>query len=84
MVLTNTKYRLIKDELDLFHFKTNNYYIYDFGWEDVLFTLMESEPDNVYILNDWDEGKNNDPYWDEEKDKHCIYSFLEDIYYKYK
>ena len=78
MELTIEKYDLINDMLLLFQSSTNNEYS-EFGWEDIAFTIFSSTPNETHILFDWDEGKNNDPYWDEDLNKHCVYAFLDRV-----
>lgn len=52
----------------------------DFG--DILFTWFNNEDFNsrgLLVLNDWDEGKNNDPFWDEVRNEHSAVSFIIDM-----
>lgn len=60
--------------------KTNN----QVQVHDVIFSYIHFEENgfnwsDLYVLNDWDEGKNNDPFWDEELDKHSAESFILNI-----
>ena len=55
--------------------KTN----YDVSVEDVLFSYLHSTDKVFHVLYDWDEGKNNDPFWNEEKDEHCVIVFLKEM-----
>lgn len=47
--------------------------------EDVLFSYFNSTDKDFHILNDWDEGENNDPYWNKERNEHSAIVFLKDI-----
>jgi len=70
-------YEFISNEIKEFNERTN--FEYDMDFEEVLFSFLESDETNHYVLNDWDEGKGNDPYWDDNKNMHSCYSFLEDM-----
>lgn len=48
----------------------------DVDFNDVIYSFLYSTKDTFCVLNDWDEGKDNDPYWDEEKNMHSVESFL--------
>jgi len=61
----------IKEECKLFQEKTT----YDVHLYDVIFSY--GNPD--CILNDWDEGKDNDPFWNEELNCHSAYVFIEEM-----
>ena len=80
--MTKEVFSLIISECKKFRQNTNE--MYDLTIEDVLYSLLFSEPDSFYILNDWDEGKNNDPFWDNGKNQHCTTVFLIDICEKIK
>jgi hypothetical protein len=80
--MTKEVYEFISKEIEAFNEITNNEYDMDF--KEVLFSFLESTETTHYVLNDWDEGKNNDPYWDEVKNMHSCYSFLEDMNKKIK
>jgi hypothetical protein len=74
--------KFIMKECDSFNERTCNEY--DMDAEEVLFSFLESTETTHHVLNDWSEGKNNDPYWDEVKNMHSCYSFLEDMNKKIK
>jgi len=80
--ITKEIYEFISTEIQNFNKRTN--YEYHMDMEEVLFSFLESDELTHYVLNDWDEGKNNDPYWDEIKNMHSCYSFLEDMNNKLK
>jgi hypothetical protein len=82
LLITKDLYKFISNEIKAFNYRTNH--DYDMDFEEVLFSFLESTETTHYVLNDWDEGKNNDPYWDEVKNKHSCYSFLEDMNEKIK
>lgn len=75
LVINKTVFEFIENEIKQFNERTLN--TYDMDFEEVLYSYIESTDDIHYVLNDWDEGKSNDPFWDDEKDMHCCYSFLE-------
>lgn len=80
--MTKEVFSFIEDECAKFQERTwgGN----DVDVEDVLYSFLFSEPDCFHILNDWDEGKNNDPFWDEEKDEHSAIVFLKEMCEKIK
>lgn len=80
LILTPDKLDFIMNEVKLFNERTN----YDMTTDEVLYSFLNSTEQTHRVLNDWDEGKNNDPYWDEEKNMHSCYSFLEDMNKKIK
>jgi hypothetical protein len=77
LILTKHIYDFIDNEIRLFNEKTNDEYHMDF--QEVLFSFLHSTDETHYVLNDWDEGKDNDTYWNEDKNKHCCEVFLEEI-----
>jgi hypothetical protein len=48
----------------------------DVDVDDVLYSFFYSTDETFCILNDWDEGKSNDPFWDEVKNEHSVIVFL--------
>ena len=80
--MTKEVYDFISKEIEAFNERTN--YEYEMNFDEVLFSFLESTETTHYVLYDHDEGKNNDPYWDEEKNMHSCYSFLEDMNKKIK
>lgn len=77
LVLTQKMYDFIQEEINKFNQRTNHEYDMDF--EEVLFSFLYSTDETHFVLNDWDEGKSNDPYWDEDKNQHCCEVFLEQM-----
>jgi hypothetical protein len=75
MELTKELYKFIEGECNKFEANTN----YDVDVNDVLYSFLYSTDENFYILNDWDEGRNNDPYWNEELNEHSVIVFLKKI-----
>jgi hypothetical protein len=80
--ITIETWRFIMSELGAFNERTN--YEYDMTMDEVLYSYLESTNETLCAFTDWDEGKGNDPYWDDVKDKHCCCSFLEDMNEKLK
>lgn len=77
MELNKELYNLIDNECD--KFKKATWDANDVDVNDVVFSYLFSTNDNFYILNDWDEGKNNDPFWDEGKNEHSCIVFLKEM-----
>lgn len=75
LLLTKEVFRLIYDECIAFEKTTGH----DVDVQDVLYSFLHSTPDTFCILNDWDEGKYNDPFWNEDKNEHSAISFLKDM-----
>jgi hypothetical protein len=75
--LTKELYLSIANEYRKFRQRTGG--IYDVGLDDILYSCFESTPEKFAILNDWDEGPENDPFWDIEKDEHCVHVFLKEM-----
>jgi hypothetical protein len=82
LVLTQEMFDFIQKEINEFNQRTN--YEYDMDFEEVLFSFLHSTDETHYVLNDWDEGEYNDPYWDNEKNQHCCEVFLEQMNIKLK
>ena len=72
MELTKELYIWIENECDLFNNNTG----YFVDPNDVLYSYLFSTFDTFHILNDWDEGKSNDPFWNEELNEHSVIVFL--------
>jgi len=72
--LTKDLYKIIKDDCD--KFKEETWYDNDVDVEDVIYSYIFSTKDEFHILNDWDEGENNDPWWDKELNEHSAIVFL--------
>jgi hypothetical protein len=77
LVLTPIIYDFIQARINEFNKTTQ--YEYEMDFEEVLFSFLNSTDDTHFVLNDWDEGESNDPYWNKERNKHCCECFLEDI-----
>jgi hypothetical protein len=60
--------------------QVDQYPMYDITLSDVLYSLFNPN----HVLNDWDEGKYNDPYWDDVKNQHRAYTMLEEIISSFK
>ncbi len=77
LLISATLLDWIQNECIKFQERTN--YEHPVEVYDVLYSLLNSTDDSFCIYNDWDEGKNNDPFWNEEKDEHSAIVFLEEI-----
>jgi hypothetical protein len=75
MKLTKELYEYIENECKKFEEKTFN----DVNVNDVLYSYLHSTKETFCILNDWDEGKNNDPFWNDELNEHSAIVFLKQI-----
>jgi len=53
--------------------------LHDVDLQDVLYSYLNSSDESFCIWNDWDEGENNDPYWNKELNEHSAIVFLKDI-----
>lgn len=78
MILTKEQYEHIEDALDVFKI-TTDYHYHDFGWDDILYTIFNSNKETLSIKYDWDEGRNNEPIWDDTVDMHYVISFLHKV-----
>lgn len=76
--LTKEDYELIEKRVEEFNETTERSY-YGVDENDVIFSYFKATDDVFLILNDWDEGKNNDPHWNEERDMHSVISFIMDV-----
>ena len=74
MELTKEIYTWIENEIKAFKIRT--YDGNDVTVEEVLYSYLFSTDESFYILNDWDEGDTNDPYWDYELNEHSVIVFL--------
>tara|TARA_R110000851_G_scaffold275123_1_gene427761 strand:+ start:846 stop:1094 length:249 start_codon:yes stop_codon:yes gene_type:complete len=75
MKLTKELYDFIDIECEKFKEKTFN----DVDVNDVLYSYLYSTKEDFYILNDWDEGENNDPFWNKELNEHSAIIFLKQM-----
>jgi len=80
MELSKEIYELIESECDKHNEETCN--MVDFG--DVIYSFLYSTDECFHILNDWDEGRNNDPFWNDELNEHSAIVFLKQICDKLK
>lgn len=74
MVLTEEQFLYIEKMVDLFNENTHGIHGVDYG--DAIYSYFKSTPESFALLNDWDEGKPNDPYWDNEKNEHSVIVFI--------
>lgn len=76
--LTGEVYSFIEDACERFQEKGGD----DVEVNDILFTYIFSpsfkDDERSIILNDWDEGENNDPLWNKERNQHSAYCFILD------
>ena len=56
----------------------------DVDTNDVLYSYFNSTPDQFVILNDWNEGKSNDPFWNDELNEHSAIVFIKQMVDKLK
>lgn len=75
MELNKEIYELIENECDKHNEETCN--MVDVG--DVIYSFLYSTDKCFHILNDWDEGRNNDPFWNDELNEHSAIVFLKQI-----
>ena len=68
MVLTEKQFLVIEQRVDEFNERTCGIHGIDYG--DVIYSYFKSSNNRFLILNDWDEGKPNDPYWNDETNEH--------------
>jgi hypothetical protein len=80
MELSKELFDIIRRDCKAFEDKTD----YDVDVTDVLYSYLNSNESIFYILYDWDEGKNNDPFWDEEKNEHSAIVFIKQMCDKIK
>ena len=76
--LTKERYEYIESRVKAFNESTNDWHSVDVN--DVLYSLLYNEQANnesrFMVLNDWDEGEPNDPYWDKVNNCHSTSTFL--------
>jgi len=68
--ISKDKYDFIRLECKKFIKETGR--LYDVEPNEIIHTYFYPNE----ILYDWDEGKNNDPFWDEETNTHSVVSFI--------
>lgn len=67
------RFELIATEIHKFKQRTHE--LYHVTFDDVLYSFIYSD-ERLAVLTDWNEGENNDPFWDKENNRHCCESFL--------
>lgn len=80
IILNREFYQMI--ELECEAFKNRTWDANDVTTEDVLFSFFHQYGDQekgIQVLNDWDEGKGNDPFWDDERNMNSCYAFIHDM-----
>jgi len=77
LTLTKELFDFIFNECE--KFKENTWSGNDVDVQDVLYSYFNSTPETFCILSDWDEGENNDPFWNHERNEHSVIVFLKDI-----
>ncbi len=75
--LTKELYEFIENKCELFNKATDEHY--DVEVDDVLYSYLYSSENEFYISNDWNEGCNNDEWWDYENNQHSTTKFLKEI-----
>lgn len=82
MLLTKELFNSISDECEAFQEATwsGN----DVDTTDVLYSYFNSTKDSFALLNDWDEGKANDPFWNDELNEHSAIVFIKQMIDKLK
>ena len=76
MDLSKEIYEFIEKACDEFNDSTG----YDVDVNDVIYSYMYSDDVDFRILNDWNEGKGNDPFWNDELNEHSVIVFLKKMY----
>ena len=77
MELTKELYEFIENECE--KFQEDTWGGNDVDVNDVLYSYLYSTKETFCILNDWDEGKNNDPFWNDELNEHSAIVFLKQM-----
>lgn len=77
MIVTSKTHCALNDLCREHNDKTYN----DVQVGDVIYSYCKFEEngfdwDKFHVTNDWDEGKNNDPFWDEDLNMHSAESFI--------
>lgn len=79
ILLTKELYDFIDEQCEAFNDKTH----YGVDVNDILFSLLHNENFDqagpFLILNDWDEGKGNDPWWNDELNEHSAVCFIMEV-----
>lgn len=77
LVLTSDLYNHLDSKCQEFYKKTDEFY--DVTANDILFSYFNSTDDTFHVLNDWSEGKSNDPFWNDELNEHCAIVFIQSM-----
>lgn len=65
-------------------FQDRTWFGNDVDVQDILYSFFHSTDDRFSLLNDWDEGRSNDPFWDVERNEHSAIVFIKDMCNKLK
>jgi hypothetical protein len=76
MTLTTEQFEYIEKSVDKFNAE-RGFYEVDYG--EVVYSYFKSTPEKFMLLNDWDEGSDNDPWWDKELNEHSVIVFIKSI-----
>ena len=80
MILTKEIFNFIYEECK----KHNELTINEVTVEDFLYSFLFSTDEKFCVLNDWDEGENNDPFWNKELNMHSAEVFIMEMCKKLK
>lgn len=69
--INNHTFDFIENEIKKFCEETHGEH--DVTFDEIIFAYINPG----HILNDWDEGEGNDPYWNKELNKHSAIVFIE-------
>jgi hypothetical protein len=75
--ITTDTFNFVYEECKKFRHETQD--CYDVTIEDVFYSYFNSTNNTFHVLRDWDEGENNDPFWNKKKDEHSVYVFLKEM-----
>lgn len=75
--LTTELYNWLSDECD--RFQEDTWPGNDVDANDVLYSFFNSTDERFAILSDWDEGKPNDPFWNDELNEHSAIVFIKQM-----
>lgn len=77
LILTKELFNWMVDECEAFQEAT--WAANDVDITDVLYSYFNSTPERFALLNDWDEGKANDPFWNDELNDHSVIVFIKQM-----
>jgi hypothetical protein len=75
LILTKKLYEYIETECNKHNEDTCNFV----EPHDVLYSLLYSDDETFRLLNDWDEGEPNDPFWNKENNMHSAEYFIKQM-----